>query len=136
MPSIETSIWLALKSRLKALTLNPALPIAWPNESFNRPPTGYLRATWIPNTTRRMLIGAGPHQRLGILQVDVMAKKNQDIAVATEIAGKVASHFPADLCMRSHGVAARVTRAPEIAQPIAEDSHLMVPVTIRVESYA
>jgi len=136
MPSIETSIWLALRARIEALTLSPALPIAWPNESFTPPSSGYLRVTWIPNINRRLFLGsADAHQRLSLLQVDVFAKKNQNVAVALEIAGKVAQHFPADLRMTAQGITCRVIKAPDVAQPLPDDAFLMVPVTIAIEAF-
>lgn len=137
MPAIETALWLALRGRVEALALSPPLPIAWPNESFTKPTGGYLRVTWIPNLNRRLfLAGSDPHQRLSLLQIDVFAKKNQPVAVALEIAGQVAAHFAADLRMSAYGVTARVTKAPEIAQPIDDTTHLMVPVTISIEAFA
>lgn len=137
MPAIETALWLALRGRVEALALSPPLPIAWPNESFIKPSSGYLRVTWIPNLNRRLFLkGSDPHQRLSLLQVDVFAKKNQNVAVAMEISGKVAAHFPADLRMTAHGVTARVTKASEVAQPIDDTTHLMVPVTVSVEVFA
>lgn len=137
MPAIETSIWLALRARVEALVLAPSLPVSWPNESFTKPTGGYLRVNWIPNIDRRIFIGAAePHQRLSLLQVDVFAKKNQDLAIAIEIAGKVAAHFPTDLRMTAHGVTARVTKAPGVAQPIPDDTHLIVPVTVSIEAFA
>lgn len=137
MPAIETARWLALRARVETLLLSPVLPIAWPNESFTKPSGGYLRVTWIPNINRRLFLnGSDPHQRLSLLQVDVFAKKNQDAAVALEIAGKVAAHFPADLRMSAYGVTARVTKAPEVAQPIDDATHVMVPVTISIEAFA
>jgi hypothetical protein len=137
MPTIETSLWLALRARVEALTLSPALPVAWPGEAFNPPLSGYLRMTWIPNMNRRLFMrGSDPHQRLSLLQVDVFAKKNQPATVAIEIAGQVAAHFPADLRMAAYGVTARVTKAPEVAQPIEGDTHLMVPVTVSIQTIA
>ncbi len=137
MPAIETALWLALRARVEALVLSPPLPVAWPNETFSPPLSGYLRVTWIPNINRRLFLkGSDPHQRLSLLQVDVFAKKNQPVAVALEIAGQVAVHFPADLRMTAYGVTARVTKAPEIAQPIDDTTHLMVPVTISIEAFA
>lgn len=134
MPSIETSIWLALRARVEALALSPVLPVAWPNEAFEPPLSGYLRVTWIPNINRRLFLrGSAPHQRLSLLQVDVFAKKNRAVAAALEIAGLVASHFPADLRMSAQGVTARVQSAPQVAQPIDDDTHLLVPVTIPIE---
>jgi hypothetical protein len=137
MPAIETALWLALRARVEALVLSPALPVAWPNEAFTKPTGGYLRVTWIPNLNRRLFLrGSDPHQRLSLLQVDVFAKKNQNVAVAIEISGKVAAHFPADLHMTAHGVTARVAKAPEVAQPLDDETHLMVPVTVQIEALA
>lgn len=137
MPSIETSIWLALKARVEALVLSPVLPIAWPNLSFTKPATGYLRVTHVPNMNRRLFIGStGPHQRLGLLQIDVLGKKNENIAVAVEVAGKVAAHFPTDLRMRYGDVTVRVTAAPTVAQPMDDDTHVLVPVTVPYECFA
>ncbi|WP_309086392.1 DUF4128 domain-containing protein [Chelativorans sp.] len=135
MPAIETALWLALRARVETLVLTPALPIAWPNESFSPPLTGYLRVNWIPNLNRRLFLrGSDPHQRLSLLQIDVFAKLNRPVGEALEVAGKVAAHFPADLSMGAHGVMARVTKAPDVAQPLREDTHLMVPVTISIEA--
>jgi hypothetical protein len=139
MPSIETSIWLALRAHITSLVLTPALPIAWPNEDFTKPgpKLGYLRVTWIPNLNRRRAVtSSGTHQRLSLLQIDVFAPKNQNVAVAMEIAGKVAEHFPADQRMAFQGVRARVTAAPQIAQPINDDTHILVPVTVSIEVLA
>lgn len=137
MPAIETALWLALRARVETLVLSPALPVAWPNESFTKPSGGYLRVTWVPNMNRRVFLrGSDPHQRLSLLQIDVFAKKNENAAVAIEIAGKVAAHFPADLKMSAYGVTARVTKAPEVAQPIDDATHVMVPVTISIEAFA
>lgn len=137
MPSIETSIWLALKARVEALVLSPVLPIAWPNLSFTKPATGYLRVTNVPNMNRRLFIGStDPHQRLGLLQVDVFGKKNENIAIALETAGKVAAHFPTDLKMTYGGVTVRVTAAPTVAQPMDDDTHVLVPVTVPIECFS
>ncbi len=139
MPTIETSIWLALKGRVQTLVLTPALPVAWPNESFSPPSSGYLRVTWSPNRTERRAVGSsGTPIRPSLLQIDVMAKKDRDVSVALEIAGQVAAHFPADLRVTAHGISCRVVRAPDIAQPLSGegDVFLMIPVTISIEALA
>ncbi|MGO4641711.1 DUF4128 domain-containing protein [Mesorhizobium sp. 2RAF45] len=137
MPSIETQIWLALKARVAALTLSPALPVAWPNEDFIKPITGYLRVTHVPNVNRRLFIGSTePHQRIGLLQVDVFSKKNQDASVAAEIVGQVVAWFPTDLRMIYGTVAVRVTKAPDVAQAIADDTHWLVPTSVEYECFA
>lgn len=137
MPSIETSIWLALKARVEALVLTPALPIAWPNLSFTKPATGYLRVTHVPNMNRRLFIGStSPHQRLGLLQIDVFGKKNENIAITGEVAGKVAAHFACGTEMWRDGLRVAVTVAPTVAQPMDDDTHVLVPVTVPYECIA
>ena len=137
MPTIETSIWLALKARLETLVLSPVLPVAWPNLSFTKPTTGYLRVTHVPNMNRRLFIGSSdPHQRPGLLQIDVFGKKNENITVAVEVAGKVAAHFSTDIKMTYGGVTVRVTAAPTVSQPMDDDTHVLVPVTVLYECFA
>lgn len=137
MPSIETQM-ACLKGRVQALVLSPTLPIAWPNETYIPSPTqNYLRVTHVPNVNRRLFIGSTePHQRIGLLQVDVFAKKNQDASVAAEIAGQVAAWFPTDLRLTYGTVAVRITKAPDVAQAIADDTHWLVPTSVEYECFA
>lgn len=66
------------KGRVEALVLSPVLPIAWPNLSFIKLEKGYLRVTRVPNLNGRLFIGStDPHQRLGLLQIDVFGKKTR-----------------------------------------------------------
>lgn len=137
MPTIESSLEAALFARVAALALSPALPVAWPNVSFNPPATGYMRVTHLPNANRRLFLGSNdPHQRLGLLQLSVFAPKNGGASTATEIAGKVAAHFPADLPMRRDGITVKVAKAPDVAPAFAEDTHWHVPVTIAYQAFA
>lgn len=137
MATIQSNIETALFARVAALVLSPALPIAWPNLAFTRPATGFLRVTHVPNINRRLFIGSrDPHQRLGLLQVDVFTPLNKGASTATEIAGKVAEHFACDLKMISGGVTARVTKAPDVAQAVTDDTHWLVPVTVQYEVFA
>lgn len=137
MPSTESTIESALFSRVGGFVVSPALPVAWPNVSFPKPAGGYLRVTHIPNASRRLFLSSNaPHQRLGLLQVDVFVPKNQGASGATEIAGEVAQHFPADLPMRADGLTVRVTKAPDIGPALVDDTHWQVPVTIRYEAFA
>src|SRR5690349_358560 len=137
MPTIQSSIEMALFTRMASLTLSPALPIAWPNVSFSPPTTGYLRVTHVPNIARRIFLnGSDPHQRLGLLQLDVFQPLNKGASAATELAGKVAEWFPADLKMATGAVTVRVTKASDIAQAIADDAFWFVPVTCQYEAWA
>lgn len=136
-PTVETAIWLALKDRVESLALSPAHSIAWPNEAFTPPSGGYLKVEHIPNRTLRVFIPSdAPHHYRGILQIGVMEKLNQDLAVALEVAGDVADHFPADLRLTAYGVTVRVAGHPSIGPALPQSTHLMIPVSVEYEAYA
>lgn len=137
MPTIEASIEAALFARVATLDLEPTPPIAWPNRDFEKPAGPYLRVTHIPNVNRRLFLkGSDPHQRLGLLQIDAFTPKNKGSSAATELAGKIAEHFPADLPLASGAVTVRITKAPALGPAFADDTHWQVPVTIHYETYA
>ena len=146
MPTKETQIWLALQGRLESLVLEPAHPMAWPNETFTPPqggnpikPLPYLKVQHLPNSTDRLMIfSTGKHRFKGILQVSVMAVLNQSNAISVEVAGKVADHFPVDAILTYGDVRVRVTKRPDIAQgmPDTAASRWQVPVTIYYECFA
>lgn len=135
--TIPAQIEAALFDRVASLVLSPALPVAWPNMSFAPVLTGYLAVTHLPTINRRRLIGSGePHQRLGLLQVSVFAQINKGSSAATEIAGKIAEHFPADLSMINDGLAVRVTQTADVMQALRNDPFWHVPVRISYECWA
>lgn len=143
MPTVETSIWLALRARVASLVLTPVHPVAWPNESFTPPQSGtspapYLKVQHFPNTTDRIFIGSTDPQRFkGILQVSVMSVLNQNAAIAAEVAGKVADHFPTDLILAYGGVRVRVTKHPDVAQGMRDDAaaRWQTPVSIYYQAF-
>lgn len=141
MPTVESSIEAALFARVAALVAvgGPlaGLTVAWPNVTLVPKPATYLRVTHVPNRSRRLfLAGSDPHQRIGLLQVDYFGTKNAGAPAATEQAGKIAAHFPADHEMTRDGFKIRVTKAPDVAQALPDDSHWMVPVTVAYEVFA
>jgi hypothetical protein len=98
--------------------------------------TPYIRAAWIPNSTNRIFLGSSdPHQRLSLLQLDFMAPKSWTGVQATQVAGQIAQHFPADLRMTFGDVICRVTAAPHVAAPMAGDVYLQCAVTVGVETW-
>jgi len=129
----------AAATRVDTLPMKATFPIVWTDEASYNPSatTPYIRATWVPNQTSRRFVGsADPHQRTAILQLDVMAKKTWSGLQASEIAGQVAAHFPADHAMYSGDVKCRVTAAPNVTGPIAGTVFMQVPVTIQIEAFA
>lgn len=137
-PSIETKLYQAIKARVNMLPMKATYPIVWTTgEAYEpNPAQPYLRATWLPNMNRRALIGSGdPHQRLGILQLDVMEKRSRRDTDAIEIAGQVAAHFLPDQRLSFEGIETRVTKAPDVGA-VFIDKFIQVPVTIEFEAWA
>lgn len=134
--TIETSIRSAVEARVATLPMAGTYPVKWVDGPSYDPSasTPFIRASFFPNTTRRMFIGsADPHQRLSLLQLDFMAPKTWTGKQATQVAGQIAAHFPADLRMVFGDVTCRVTAAPHVAAPMAGDVFMQVPVTVSLE---
>ncbi|AVX04348.1 hypothetical protein MXMO3_01823 [Maritalea myrionectae] len=139
-PTPEVAIWLALKARLDALTLSPALQIDYPNEHFT-PPAGenYLSANILRNDPSFATMGStGKTRHRGIFQIFLYAKKDQNFAVASEIAGDIAKHFEPPLDLTNNGYTVRVDRPPTVGSDIsrAEDPKMRIPISIRYSADA
>lgn len=140
MPTIESSIEAALFARaasLPAVLGIPSTAIAWPNVTMSPKPATYLRVTHVPNKNRRLLISSGgPHERKGILQIDVFTPLDLGASGATEISGKVATHFATDGCMVKSGIVVMVTEAASVGPSFAGDTHWQVPISILYRTFA
>jgi hypothetical protein len=140
MPSVETSVWLALKGRVQTLALSPAVPVVYPKE--NAPAGKHIRVSWLPNTNqRRAVSSSGAHVRPGILQLSLMTmasgpQSTGSADVDMQTAGKIAEHFPADLRMTHGGVTVRVTAAPTVAQAFRDNQYWHTPISVFVETLA
>ncbi|MDI1261737.1 MAG: phage tail terminator-like protein [bacterium] len=136
MPTtIEGHIEAALFARVASFLASPVLPVAWPNKSYE----GYrfLRVSHHPNRNNRLFLsGADPHQRVGFLMLSVFTPLDKGATTATELAGAVAAHFPADLELTSGPVTVQISVAPDLATALAETAHWHVPVTVRYECFA
>jgi hypothetical protein len=63
--STEAMILAAFMDRLGELVFTPPLLIANPNVDFSADGSNYLRADFIPNSTRQVTIGDDPQQKRG-----------------------------------------------------------------------
>lgn len=138
VPSVETKIIEAIRARVALLPMIASYPIVWMTDTTYtpNPDDAFLRCSWSPNQTQRMVIDSdGPHQRLGVLQIDVMGRKTQAAGVTNEVAGQVAAHFPADLIMHFMGVSVRVLKAPSVGSAFV-GTHMQVPVIVELESFS
>lgn len=148
MPTIETSIWQALRARVQ--TLPGGLAINWPMEPFTPPtasgkPLPYIECRNMPNAVNRLFIGSNePHERPGILQLTLCwpvsevgtgsGKTHPDVLV--QRSGEIAAHFPTDHAMEFQGVRVRVERAPDVSQPYRDDAYWRCPTSVRWRCYA
>jgi hypothetical protein len=141
-PNINTSIWLALRAKVAALTFSPAIPVLWPGEAIDLPADRALEVTHFVNRPDRPFLGStDPHDRVGILQIAVLSpltSASQAETVVREIAGDIADFFVVDEPLRYGVVTVKVSEAPEVGGSIRDDarSRLLTPVSIRWQCFA
>jgi hypothetical protein len=136
--SVEGKIEEAIESRLQTLVTNPVLPMAWTGKPFAAPATKrYLQIIYAPNLANRVFIGStDPHQRLGVLQINVHWPHGDFERVARDVAGQVAAHFPTDLVISAGGVELRITKAPDVTSALVSGTEITIPVMIEYEAWA
>lgn len=142
MPSIETTDWLALKSRIDTLVTDPVMTRYEPDALVTPPtdaigPAPYILLSDVTNDPVRVGLSARPvvgvdHVRSGTLMLTVqwpIARAVTHVQLK-EIGGQIAAHFPADTCMTFGPSQLRVT-ADAAALPAYVDGAYRV-VTVRV----
>lgn len=133
---IEAQIAEALLTRLAALTLSPALQVAWPNKVFgpDKPDT-YLKASLLRAPTQGIGIAAWD-EHTGLLQVDVVYKAQDGEIKPLQIADAVAAWFGRGTRLVNGSVAVTVYEKPSIASSVREDdAYLKFPVSIRYRTF-
>lgn len=128
--SIETSVWLALRSRIESIPLSPLPPRAYPASTYSPTGAAYLSIGGVSIDPQRVFIGRGAHERNGTLGITYIAPLGQDSSVYTQIAGLIAAHFPDDLKIRYGDICLRVTSYPTIPGGYREGGYWHEPVTI------
>lgn len=131
MPSVETSIWLALKARIATLPFSPALPVAYPGSTYSPGKVAFIAVNGVTVAPQRVLIGKGAHERAGTLTLSHVAPIGQDIAYYTEMAGKIAAHFEEDTRMQYGGVCVRIVAKPHVVDGFRDEGWWRTPVNIR-----
>lgn len=137
---IETSIWLALKSRIDTLPL--AYPRAWPGQAFQVPSSGglpqpYLRVGRVSADPVRLFLGDGePHRRTGSLMVALVHPLGQAVAVYDQIAAGIAEHFIDGTQMRYGAVCVAVSSYPHVQEGYEDTGYWTVPVRIPWRCFA
>lgn len=142
MPSIETTDWLALKSRLDTLVTSSGMPMYEPGAIVTPPtdaigPAPFILLSDVTNDPARVGIAqrgtAGvDHVRSGTLMITVQWPVARDVThiQIKEVAGQVAAHFPADTCMTYGPSRLRVTQDAAAMQPFVEGAYRIVVVRV------
>jgi hypothetical protein len=130
--TIEGQIAELLLAHLEEIEFSPVLPIAYPGINFKPDPSEtYLEAVFLPNATvTRTINTGGSNQYQGMLQVSVMHPVGRGALAATDIAGRVISHFKRGTVIAGDTIAVRMIRQPYQSPSMTEPDWLRVPVTI------
>lgn len=142
MPAIETSDWLALKSRIDTLVTDPVMPRFEPGAIVTPPtdatgPAPYILLSDVPNDPQRVGLSARAnvgvdHVRSGTLLLSIQWPIARAVSHTQlrELQGQVAAHFPADLCMSFGASRLRTTQDAGVLQPYVEDAYRVAVVRV------
>lgn len=137
---IETSIWLALKSRITSIPFSYAK--AFPGQTFTPPSLSgkllpFFRIGRVTATPIRQLVEAGkPHERTGSLIITLVHPLGQDISVYDQIGAQLAEHFHDGLQMRYGDVCVTVTSSPHVQEGYDDSGYWNVPVRVAWRCFA
>lgn len=138
--SIESAIWLAIKSRIDTIPLSYAK--AWPAEKFLVPseagiPQPYLRIGKIATAPTRMFVGEGkPHERTGSVIVTLVYPLGQKVAAYEQLQGSIAAHFKDGTSMRYGNICVNVPSYPHCVEGYEDNGYWTAPVSIPWRCFA
>lgn len=141
--AVETSILSALNAQLAALTFSPAIPVSYPNVTFN-PPTPsqtakYLRVTHLPADTFPQGISFDDANKYtGIYQVDLFTGNNFGEPSAIAIAEQIIAQFKRGTKLVKNNFTIEILDPPS-RLPYVQDvsgSWWMLPIRIVYTCYA
>jgi hypothetical protein len=124
----------ALLERLTSLSVgSPALPIAYPDVTFN-PATDatdgkYIEAGFFRNAPLWEGLKSGVIDQ-GLLVLSIVWPKGQGIIGINDDAQAVAAHFAKDLHLKSGSTGVKINKEPVIGSPLPEGDRTVVAVTI------
>lgn len=132
---IETSIWLAIKSRIDELPLT--YDIAWPGERFNPANQPYIRIGRVNATPQRELIANGkPHNRSGSIIMTLVYPLGPNVSVFDQIAATIAEHFKDGTQMSYGDICVSVPSYPHVQEGYEDNGWWTVPVSIPWRTFA
>lgn len=138
---IETSIWLAIRSRIETISLSYSK--AWPGEYFEVPYDAdgllpYLRVGRVSVAPIRRYIKDGePHERTGSVIVTLVRPIiNAPVSLYDQDAATIAEHFKDGTNMYSNGICVSVTSYPYVQEGYEDNGYWTVPVSIPWRCFA
>ena len=137
MPAIETTDWLALKSRIDTLVTTPTLTRFEPGALVTPPtdaigPAPFILLSDVTNDPDRRGIDPRLHVRSGTLMLALqwpIARAVSHVQLK-EVAGQIAAHFPADTCMSFGPSRLRVTQDATALQAFVEGAYRVAVVRV------
>lgn len=121
-----------LEARLNTWAATRPVRVAWENVPFS-PAQGetYLRAFMLPAETVSQDL-KGDHRRfLGIFQVSIVTPINAGPGAALALVDALNTHFPMNGRYTSGSVTVQIVGPASPAPAIQEESHFIIPVSIR-----
>ena len=127
-------VFARLMQHISALTTTPVTEIAWPNVAFTPTTRPYLDVTFLP--APQPWQGHGGIRKLaGILQISVVADRESGLATPTELAGQVATHFPAHMRVYDADIAVEIPRHPDVLPALYDGPDVRLPVSIPYQAF-
>lgn len=148
MPGLDTNIWMALKTALSAVALNPAMVVIDPSATFTPPvdavgPAPFVLVSDLRNDRVRWDIAGKVHVSSGTMILTIcwpiarpwsLTTRDVPHAAFLEMASPLVAAFPADRRMRYSGVCVRVLRTPDLLPPELDGAYRQIRVRIPWEA--
>jgi hypothetical protein len=120
----------------KLSLLSGSTPIAWPNIKFN-PSLGtmYLRPTFIPGKSTRLVVNDTIQYNVGIYQIDVFGEQNKGMSAVLDKLDAISDHFKTEQSLTSGNIKVLI-RAINQLPIVTLDSWIQGSVQINYACYA
>ena len=133
---IESAIYLALWNAAQEANVDDLLLVP-PNETFEPPVQGGILQPFVlfsdtRNDNAQMDLSGEFTLRRGVLILTVCwpVARAVNTSALFQMAGRLASGFPANARLKSHLACLRVERAPDVFAPYREGAYIQTPVNI------
>lgn len=123
----------ALLARLQALTLDPELPVAWPDVEFDpetdAPDGKWLAVSFFPNRPAWEGVSSGKIDQ-GLLQITLVWPKGEGQIAPLQIIATVMGQFAKSLELVSGTTKVKVSAEPWVSPAITDNDRTSYPITV------